>query len=69
MTYWIVALIVLFILAPMARLWPSAKDRQAMEGRRVAMKRGVGVELTRYSIRCLFKISTRRLVECRLNQN
>ena len=47
MTYWIVALIVLFILAPMARLWPSARDRQAMEGRRVAMKRGVGVELTK----------------------
>ena len=47
MTYWIVALIVLFILAPMVRLWPSARDRQAMEGRRVAMKRGVGVELTK----------------------
>jgi len=46
MAYWIIALIVLFILAPMIRLWPSAKDRQAMEGRRVAMRRGVGVELT-----------------------
>lgn len=46
MSYWIIALIALFVLAPMIRLWPSAKDRQAMRGRMLAMKRGVGVELT-----------------------
>jgi hypothetical protein len=39
-------LIALFVLAPMIRLWPSTKDRQAMRGRMLAMKRGVGVELT-----------------------
>ena len=46
MSYWIIGLIALFVLAPMIRLWPNAKDRQAMRGRMLAMKRGVGVELT-----------------------